>query len=154
MKFQKGFTLIELMMAVAIVAILTVIAVPSYQGYVARAARANAEGDLMNAASVMERRKSQNFSYIGSGAAGVLPTRSPVDSAPGQQKYDIALTMWDAGGGVVTTDTDATVRYELRATSHSNFPGPQETLKINELGQKCYKKGAADCTIGTDPTWP
>ena len=43
----KGFTLVELMITVAIVAILAAIAIPSYNQYVLRANRAEAQGELM-----------------------------------------------------------------------------------------------------------
>ena len=51
----RGFTLIELMIAVAVVAILSMIALPSYRAYVLRANRAQAKVDLMQTAQEMER---------------------------------------------------------------------------------------------------
>ena len=51
MKFKNGFTLVELMIVVAIVAILAAIAMPSYQSYVVRGNRAAAEAFMMDVAS-------------------------------------------------------------------------------------------------------
>ena len=51
MKKTKGFTLIELMIAVAIVGVLTAIAYPSYQNYLVKGTRANAKAFLMDVAS-------------------------------------------------------------------------------------------------------
>lgn len=48
---QKGFTLIELMIAVAIVAILAAIAFPNYSSYVVRAKRTAAQSQMMDIAS-------------------------------------------------------------------------------------------------------
>lgn len=60
---QRGFTLIELMMAVAIIAILAAIALPSYQSYVARARRAEARTQLLQAAQFMQRFYVANDRY-------------------------------------------------------------------------------------------
>jgi type IV pilus assembly protein PilE len=52
---HRGFTLIELMIVVAIVAILAAIAVPSYSAYLRRGHRADARAGLLQAAQWMER---------------------------------------------------------------------------------------------------
>jgi len=60
---QKGFTLVELMITVAILAILASIALPSYQDSVRQTRRAAAQADLMELASHMERLYTTNGSY-------------------------------------------------------------------------------------------
>jgi type IV pilus assembly protein PilE len=60
---QKGFTLVELMVTVAIIAILASIALPSYQDSVRQTRRAAAQADLMELASHMERLYTANSSY-------------------------------------------------------------------------------------------
>lgn len=60
---QKGFTLIELMITVAIVGILAAIAYPSYQEHVLKSWRANATGCLLELANRMERRYTGSSSY-------------------------------------------------------------------------------------------
>ena len=60
----RGFTLIELMIAVAIVGILTAIAYPSYAAYILRSRRSDATRALMQASSALERFYSQNQSYM------------------------------------------------------------------------------------------
>ncbi|RTE64376.1 type IV pilin protein [Amphritea opalescens] len=76
----KGFTLIELMITVAIIGILIAIAYPSYINYVRTAKRADAQANLVELSQWMERRFTVNGSYLASGAAPALPfTKSPQD---------------------------------------------------------------------------
>ncbi len=68
---QKGFTLIELMITVAIVAILASIALPSYQSHVVSTRRTTAQACLLELAQFMERYYStNNMSYLNA----ALPT--------------------------------------------------------------------------------
>lgn len=60
---QRGFTLIELMITVAVVGVLAAIAYPSYQEYLLRARRAEAQSLLSEAAARQERWRAQNGSY-------------------------------------------------------------------------------------------
>ncbi len=60
---QAGFTLIELMIVVAIVAILSAIALPSYRAYIQRSDRASARAALLEAQQFMERFYSVNDEY-------------------------------------------------------------------------------------------
>ncbi len=59
----RGFTLIELMITVAIVAVLAGIAYPSYREYVARSNRNEAQAILMEASQYMERFFAENYKY-------------------------------------------------------------------------------------------
>ena len=52
---KKGFTLIELVVAVAIIGILTAIAFPSYRNYVIRSSRSAAQTELLQLANLQEK---------------------------------------------------------------------------------------------------
>ena len=67
---QPGFTLIELMVTVAIVGILASIAYPSYQDSVMKSRREDAKGVLLGLANAMERNFTTTNSYCDAGGTG------------------------------------------------------------------------------------
>ena len=123
--FQSGFSLIELMIAVAIIGILAAIAYPSYQDSIRRSARADAQADLMELAQTSERFFTTNNRYdqTRAGVAYVLPFAQSPRSATGV-RYNIAFVSAAPG-----------LAYVLQAVPI----GPQVddkcgTLTINQLG--------------------
>lgn len=92
----RGFTLIELMVVVAIVGILVGIAVPSYQDSVRKSRRAQAKADLAEVAQAMERFYTVNNTYAGANLATISFTQSP---KVGDPRYTIAFS------GAVTAST-------------------------------------------------
>lgn len=91
---NKGFTLIEVMIVVTIIAILAAIAYPSYQNQVRDARRADAAGVLTEAAQWMERFYTENGRYdrnrAGAATGGLFPfTRAPID---GTVAYNVRLS--------------------------------------------------------------
>ena len=75
MRRHQGFTLIELMIAVAIVAILSAIAIPSYTEYVQRSRIIEATSTLSSMRVKMEQYFQDNRSYVNACTAGtVAPT--------------------------------------------------------------------------------
>jgi len=63
MKNQKGFTLVELMIVVAIIGILAAIAIPQFAAYRQRAFNSSAQSDLRNFKTVMETDFADNQAY-------------------------------------------------------------------------------------------
>lgn len=63
---QPGFTLIELMITVAIIAILAAIAMPMYSNYITKAKARSAQSDLIALSVVMESLYQRNLKYIDS----------------------------------------------------------------------------------------
>jgi type IV pilus assembly protein PilE len=68
---EKGFTLIELMIAVAIIGILAAIAIPSYSDYVTSSSLAEASSGLADKRIRMEQYFQDNRTYTGAGGAGL-----------------------------------------------------------------------------------
>ncbi len=108
-----GFTLVEMLIAVAMLSILTMIATPSYLEYVRRSARADAQLVLQQAANHLERMYAECNSYLVRNAATVPPCTTAMGALPlelrrapqsGTQRYTVTLP-------TVTAQT-----WELRAT--------------------------------------
>lgn len=65
---EAGFTLVELMIVVAIIAILSAIVYPNYREYVVKARRTAVAGCLQQHAQTMERFHTTNLTYVGAPA--------------------------------------------------------------------------------------
>jgi len=74
---NKGFTLIELMIVVAIIGILASIAYPSYQDYVLRAKRGDAKVVILSVQLAQEKWRANNITYGTTANIGI--TVSPDD---------------------------------------------------------------------------
>lgn len=116
MSRQRGFTLIELMIAVAIVAILAAVALPSYNDYITRSRFSEATGALGNGRVVAEQYYQDNRTYVGmpcpanttywtfTGCAAGDPT------PPTATTYTITATGQGAMAGFAFTVTESNVR--------------------------------------------
>ncbi len=103
MKLQKGFTLIELMIVVAIVAILASVALPAYQEHVLRGKLIEATSNLSNFRIRLEQYYQDNKNYGSSAAAcGLAAPTAPI------AKYFTYSCNWGAGGTNQTYTVTAT----------------------------------------------
>ena len=93
---ELAFTLIELMVTVAIVGILAAIAYPSYRDSVARSARADAKATLLETAQFMERNRTVANRYDqDSGGTTITDASLPFQQTPrsGTAKYTISVSV-------------------------------------------------------------
>jgi len=77
MKLQKGFSLVELMVVVAIIGILTAVAIPAYSNYVRRGKIAEATTNLSSLRVSMEQYYQDNRTYQNGAACGVAMPSTP-----------------------------------------------------------------------------
>lgn len=105
---KTGFTLVELMVVVAIIGILAMVAIPQYRAYLERTQRKSAQEALVLFANAMERYWSENHTYAdaavpdpsapstpsSTGEPLIFPNAAPLDSEP--KVYDLAIISADA----------------------------------------------------------
>jgi type IV pilus assembly protein PilE len=122
-KRSSGFTLIELMIAVAIIAILAAIAVPSYSEYVTRAKRADGKAALLQVQLAEEKWRANHTSYGSSTDIGI-------SSSPDNH---YAITYADIGANTYT------------ATADPGFTDAKcDNLSINQAGDKTASGSDSD----------
>lgn len=134
-KGQQGFTLIELMIVVAIIGILAAVAIPAYQDYTTRARLAEPVS-LMSAAKLdlYERLVSEgNWPEEGASKAG----QNIVDRVSAQSDV-VKAAVYKKGADA---DTAATVELELENTGSSTIDGKKLKFTLqpstNGLGVSC-----------------
>lgn len=138
MRKEQGFSLIELLIAVAIVGLLVMVALPSYQNSIRKANRSDAQITLSRFATLQEQyffrnnRYTVNFGDLIEGAAGV----GSIDSDEGH--YFIILSM--PGGPSAGWTMIATAQGDQAADTECY------TMTLTSLGNKT----SAD--IGSNPT--
>lgn len=140
---EHGFTLIELMVTVAVIGILASIAYPSYQEYVKRANRVDAKAVLLETAQVLERNFTEANRYDQtSGGTTINTAWLPFQQAPkeGAAKYTIKFAS--------SMPTQTT--YTLEAVPTGIMTGDAcATLTLSHLGVKTVSssatKTAAEC---------
>jgi type IV pilus assembly protein PilE len=126
----EGFTLIELMITMAIIGILVAIAYPSYFHYVQKARRADALAILTQDQIILERCYSQNFSYAA--ACSAMPS-FPQTTPEGFYSIDIS--------------NQTATTYTLTATPQGNQASDTKcaSMSVNQANVKT----AADSTATT-----
>lgn len=154
----RGFTLIELMITVAIVAILAGIALPSYKSYVDRARRADARTQLMQAGQFMQRFYAANDSYSADRAGGSVLTAMPTNlqraPADGTAAYQLNTAITTAGNYTATVSVSA---YTLTMAPITGGPAATDSCGMYTLTSTgirgCIVGGTACTATQRDTCW-
>ncbi len=115
-----GFTLIELMIVVGVVAILASLAFPAYSTFVRQSNRTDATRTLQLAAQSLERCYSRRFTYVGCNVNGALMNNGSTMQTP-KQFYTVTFTIPDAQDYTLTA-------VPVQAPQTSDSPCVQFTL--------------------------
>lgn len=126
---SPGFTLIELMIAVAIVGILAAIAFPAYQSQVENTRRTTAQSDLLELAQWMERRYSNGFDYRDTSSTPAVNPTLPFTQSP--REGNTAFYNLSFSGDVERNS------FTLQAAPTGGQSGDDcGTLTLDEAGEK------------------
>ncbi len=126
----RGFTLIELMIVVAVVAILAAIAYPSFQDQIRKSRRAQAKADLVEYAALAERFHTTNNSYVG--------FRLPFTVSPREAGANVRYNL------TPNTPFAAANTYTITATPVGAQAADRcGTLSVNQAGVKTETGAAA-----------
>ncbi|WP_432454788.1 MULTISPECIES: type IV pilin protein [unclassified Agarivorans] len=123
MKQIKGFTLIEVMITVAIVAILAAVAYPSYLSHVQTTRREEAKRTLVEAAQHMESYYSMNLTYSGAASSGSLTIYTPTHNF--SDYYTLSTSGMSASAYTLSATPKSTA---AQASDHCG------TMSINSTG--------------------
>ena len=140
MRVRHGFTLIELMIVVAIVGILAAIAYPSYQNYKIRVNRSDVQSELIRISQQLQSYKMVNHGYANATLAGLGDAASyPVT---GKAYYTLNLAVDSDNQGYVLTATPISSTMQVGNGS----------IVLNDQGQKCWTKGST-CVPSATSSW-
>lgn len=120
---QTGFTLIELMITVAIIAILAAIALPSYKNYIVKSHRTEAQAAMLSLAQYLESKYNASFSYP---AVASIPESL---TKPGNVSDYYTISVSIANASQTYTITAAPITSKQNDTQCG-------TLTLNEQGVK------------------
>lgn len=144
---SKGFTLIELMITLVIIGILSSIALPSYQEYIARGRRADAQTQLLAAQLWLERYYSVNFRYDqDSGGTAVNLSNQPFSESPAKGS--------GSGKSYGITVSAARNSYTLTATRSGNMANDKcGNFTLSNTGVKALASKPTGSTATLADCW-
>jgi type IV pilus assembly protein PilE len=149
---QNGFTLIELMIVVAVVGVLARIAYPSYQDSVIKSKRANAKAALLELSVWMERYYTVNGCYTSGGCAAGNTTLPPdLTANPQISPFKLQAPKTGTPNYILSVAVTPST-FTLTATPQANTPDKCGALTLDNTGVKSLASAGAITVTGSGAT--
>ncbi|MFW6324054.1 MAG: type IV pilin protein [Desulfovibrionales bacterium] len=125
-RWEEGFSLIELLIVVAIIGLLAAVALPLYNMQTMKAQRTDARAALMESAQRMERYFTNHNTYVG--------------ASVGNASSDQVISPSEKGFYTLALPAVGATTYTIRATRAKGTDPDCTTMTINQAGQKTPAK--------------
>jgi type IV pilus assembly protein PilE len=147
----KGFTLIELVVAMVIAAILAAIAIPAYSNYVRKARRVEAKTALLDLSSLEERFFSTQNAYSAAPSDLGFPAGSVFPVTVGSGYYQVRQSAFAAAVAPTATTAGTPATYSFTAVPVPGNDQTKDTLCATFIVTSAGAQTAAN-SAGTDNT--
>ncbi len=145
---QKGFSLIELVIAIAIIGILAAVAVPAYQDNVKKGRRGDAQAALMGLAQAMERVFTEKGSYAwANGDATVITSSTPPSIFASEAPLDGSTKFYDLV--VISANSSS---YVVRAIP-KNAQAGDGVIELSSTGERGWDRDNNGTIAASEACW-
>ncbi len=152
---KNGFTIVELMIVIAVIAVLAAVSIQMFQKFVIRTNRTDVQAAMTQIAQKLASYKLVNNDYNTTLTVVYGGTNFPLTGAA---KYTLILNPSTATNAQITGPTSSATSNTWELDAVPVATGKQAgngVVKLNDQGQRCWTQTAtaSSCTISTTSSW-